>query len=309
MSNQPLFILAPPRSFTSVICGMVGQHPEMYGLPEVNLFAADDYEGLGRLYKMRPGFSHGLLRAVAELGLGEQTEDNINVAKKWLGEHKNISGGEIYSDLVEWAGSRRLVDKSPIYVYSPETLNRIKQAFPSASYIHLMRHPRATCDSIYKLRDVIKEGMDKMQVGEVAKKLVKSRYERLAQIDDPDDLWLRPHLRITEFLDEIDDCQRMQINGEDFMADPDTYLLKITEWLGIRSDSDALADMKHPERSSFACYGPPNAKFGNDPSYLEGPELREYKPREISLDETSEDGVDMVFSDDLRQCAMIFGYS
>ena len=309
MSNQPLFILAPPRSFTSVICGMIGQHPEIYGLPEVNLFAADDYEGLGQLYRMRQGFSHGLLRAVAELGLGEQTEDNIDIAKKWLEEHKNISGGVIYNDLVEWGGSRRLVDKSPIYVYSQETLDRMKQAFPSASYIHLMRHPRATCDSIYKLRDVVKAGLEKMQIGEIAKKLVMDRYERLAQIDDPDDLWLKPHSRIIEFLDGIDGSQHMQINGEDFMTNPDTYLLKITEWLNIRNDSEAIDDMKHPERSSYACYGPANAKFGNDPSYLESPELREYKPGECSLDVTSKDGVDMVFSDDLRQFALHFGYS
>jgi len=309
MNNQPLFILAPPRSFTSVICGMIGQHPDMFGLPEVNLFAGDDYDDLGRLYKMRPGFSHGLLRAVAELGLGGQTEENIDVAKKWLEENRKISSGDIYKDLVDWAGNKRLVDKSPIYVYSQETLNRMKQAFPSASYIHLMRHPRATCDSIYKLRDVVKEGLEKMQVGAVAKKLVQKRYEKMAEINDPDDLWLRPHLRIIEFLEGVDDSQHMQINGESFMTNPDDYLLKITKWLDIRSDEEALADMKHPERSSFACYGPPNAKFGNDPSYLEGPELREYKSRECKLDETSKDGVDMVFSDDIKEFATIFGYS
>lgn len=309
MNNHPLFILAPPRSFTSVICGMVGQHPEMYSLPEVNLFAADDYEGLGRLYKMRPGFSHGLLRAIAELGLGEQTEENIDVAKKWLEENKNVSGGAIYNDLVEWGGSRRLVDKSPIYVYSLETLNRMKQAFPSASYLHLVRHPRATCDSIYKLREVVKEGLDKMRVGEMAKKLVKKRYERMAQINDPDDLWLKPHLRIIEFLEGVDESQHMQINGEDFMTNPDDYLLKLSEWLGISTDSEALAAMKHPERSPYACYGPPNAKLGNDPSYLEGPALREYKPRECTLEKASEDGDDMTFSEDLMQCAMHFGYT
>lgn len=37
---EPLFILAPPRSFTSVVCAMIGQHPDMCGLPEVNLAIA-----------------------------------------------------------------------------------------------------------------------------------------------------------------------------------------------------------------------------------------------------------------------------
>src|SRR5260221_9464285 len=31
---DPVFILALPRSFSSVVCGMLGQHPQMYGLPE-----------------------------------------------------------------------------------------------------------------------------------------------------------------------------------------------------------------------------------------------------------------------------------
>jgi len=258
---------------------------------------------------MRPGFSHGLLRAVAELGLGEQTEENIKVAKKWLEEHKNISGGMIYSDLVEWGSPKRLVDKSPIYVYSHETLHRIKHAFPSASYIHLVRHPRATCDSILKMRYVVKDGLDKLQVGEVAKKLVKKRYEKMAQFQDPDDLWLKPHLRILEFLEGLEPGQHMQIIGEDFMADPDTYLLKITEWLKIRSDNESIEAMKHPERSPYACYGPPNAKFGNDPSYLEAPEMREYKPRKCSLEIASENEEPMVLSEDLMQCAMHFGYT
>jgi Sulfotransferase family len=309
MNNHPLFILAPPRSFTSVICGMIGQHPAMYGLPEVNLFAGDDYEDLGRLYRLRPGFRHGLLRAVAELGLGEQTEENINVAMKWLEENKNVSGGMIYRDLVEWGSPRRLVDKSPIYVYSPESLQRIKQAFPSASYIHLVRHPRATCESIYKLRNVVKEGLDKMRVGEAARKLVKDRYERLAQVEDPDDLWLKPHLRIIEFLEGIDDSQHTRINGEDFMSDPDSHLARIAEWLGISTDKESIEAMRHPERSPYACYGPQNAKYGNDPSYLEKPELREYKPRVYILKSSSDDDVSIDFSDDLIQHAMHFGYT
>ena len=39
--RQPLFILALPRSYTSLIAGMLGQHPQAYGLPELNLFTVD----------------------------------------------------------------------------------------------------------------------------------------------------------------------------------------------------------------------------------------------------------------------------
>jgi len=308
MSLDPLFILAPPRSFTSVICGMIGQHPEMYGLPEVNLFAADDYEGLGRLYRMRPGFRHGLLRAIAELGLGGQTDENIGVARKWLEEHHKVKSSYIYNDLVEWASPRRLVDKSPIYVYSSESLQRIKDAFPEAYFIHLTRHPRATCDSIHKLRGVVNEGLDKMRVGKKAREIIKSRYDRIAQVEDPDSMWLKPHVRIMEFLEGIPANQQIRVKGEDFMTDPGRFLSQIAEWLGVSITKDAIEAMKHPEQSPFACYGPSSAKFGNDPSYLEGPELREYKPRDCSLEGALEWDSSITFSEDLMQCAIYYGY-
>ena len=63
MPPPPLFILCPGRSFSSVVCGMIGSHPEMFALPELNLFCADT---VGELLEMasRPGkrnIRHGLL--------------------------------------------------------------------------------------------------------------------------------------------------------------------------------------------------------------------------------------------------------
>mgnify|MGYP006327808131 CR=1 FL=1 len=34
----PVFLLAPPRSYTSLINAMLGQHPQCFGLPELCLF-------------------------------------------------------------------------------------------------------------------------------------------------------------------------------------------------------------------------------------------------------------------------------
>ena len=76
----PLILLAPPRSYTSVINTMIGQHPQMYGLPELNLFNVHKLKNLwGRVADDIGGDSnlrHGLLRSVAEIFAGEQTPDN-----------------------------------------------------------------------------------------------------------------------------------------------------------------------------------------------------------------------------------------
>src|SRR5277367_299883 len=57
----PLFVLAPPRSYTSVIAAMIGQHPELAGLPELKPFS---YRTVGELeaslpsYWIERGFTH-----------------------------------------------------------------------------------------------------------------------------------------------------------------------------------------------------------------------------------------------------------
>lgn len=307
--NDPLFILAPPRSFTSVICAMIGQHPAMYALPEVNLFAADNYRDLGQIYRLRPGFRHGLLRAVAELGLGGQMEDNVTIARKWLKENDDTDVGMIYRDLADWASPKRLVDKSPIYVYAAGALQRIRRVFPQAYFLHLIRHPRATCESIYKLREVVKAGREQIDGPEKARRRRLTQHRPLAEVDDPDSIWLEPHLRILDLLDQVPDSQKMQVKGEDFMADPDAGLADVAAWLGIRTDAEAIEAMKHPERSPYASYGPPNARFGNDPGYLEQPELRAYKRTDVSLDGPLAGSNGIVLSDDVKECAACFGYA
>ncbi len=309
MSNAPLFILAPPRSFTSVICGMIGQHPEMYGLPEVNLLSADTLAGLKKLYMVRPGFQHGLLRAVAELGIGGQSLQDVQAAKAWLEEQPQASTARVYQDLAEWAAPRRLVDKSPVYAYAKGSLERIRAAFPDAFYLHLVRHPKPNCESMFKLRVKVKKGMGKLGLaGGAGGQGMGKAFEKLAQVDDPDSMWLEPHRRIMDFLYTVPEDHRMRVRGEEFMTDPDKHLKTVADWLGIKSDKASIEAMKHPERSPFAKYGPFNAKFGNDPSYLEDPALRPYTPKTYTLDGPLEDSNGVVLSDKVRTLAAEFGY-
>lgn len=287
----PLFILAPPRSFTSVVCGMIGQHPELCGLPEVNLFAGDSLADLVRWHGRRPRLRHGLLRAVAELGLGGQEEADIDSAEEWLRDNAALSTAEICRDLARWAAPRRLVDKSPIHVIDEGALDRIWRAFPEARFLHMTRHPQGTCASMLGLRQYIRKAG-----GAVGGTL------------DPETFWLRPHARVKEFLDSVPSGQWIRMRGEDLMTAPDLYLPQIAEWLGIRTDAAAIAAMKHPEASPFARMGPANARFGNDPGFMEDPVLRPYRAKAASLDDPLPEGVEGGFSDTLRHYVALFGY-
>ncbi|MEO1121976.1 MAG: sulfotransferase [Pseudomonadota bacterium] len=311
----PLFILAPPRSFTSVICGMIGQHPQMLGLPEVNLFAADNYAGLNEgIYKLRPGFRHGLLRAIAQIGLGEQSAQNVDAAFGYLEDNRELSSGDVFKDLVAWADPKRLVDKSPIYVYTEAPLRRIAEAFPDAAFLHLTRHPRGTCESVFKLREKVQGAMARFRggaggAGANPPMMRSAPNNRLAEVEDPDSMWLAPHKRILAFLSQIPPERRRWYRGEDFMAAPEEHLREVARWLDVDDSDEAIGEMMHPEHSPFACLGPPNARFGNDPSFMESPVLRPYTPPDISLDGPLAGGDDVELSDALKDVARGFGYS
>ncbi|QFS84150.1 hypothetical protein FIU97_15460 [Roseivivax sp. THAF40] len=289
---SPVFILAPPRSFTSVMCGVIGSHPELMALPEVNLFAADTLEALAALHARRQRFRHGLLRAVAEIGIGGQTEEDIAAADEWLNANAGATTGEIYADLAAFAAPRRLVDKSPVYVLEDGALDRIIAAFPDSRFIHMTRHPWGTCQSMVSLRRYIAEQGGFMPRSDV----------------DPDTFWLAPHLRVKEFLESVPAEQWLRMRGEDVLADPDLYLPQIAEWLGLDTSAKAIAAMKQPERSPFAGEGPANAKFGNDPGYMNSPELRPYRPKILRLDDPAPEGVAGNVTEDLRFYANLFGY-
>lgn len=308
MAGSALFILAPPRSFTSVICGMLGQHPQLYGLPEVNLFAGATYAELTEhVYSMRPGFRHGLLRAIAQLGLGAQTPETIEQARMWLDEHPAVSTAELFQDLVAWAAPRRLVDKSPLYAYTGEALERIEAACPDAYYLHLTRHPRATCESVLRMRADIRERQERGAFPRRAQEVAQEN--RLADVEDPASLWLKPQRHILAFLERIPGERQRRLRGEDFMADPDAYLPGLCEWLGVSTEPAALESMKHPEDSPYASLGPRNALFGNDPSFLRSPELRPYSRKALCLEGPLAGGDGACLDAAVVQCARGLGYS
>lgn len=287
---------------------MIGQHPQLCGLPEVNLFAGDTYKHLARFYLLRENFQHGLLRAIAELGLGDQTADNIEVARSWLREDPSVSTASLFQDLVEWAAPRMPVDKSPIYVFEPEAFSRIHAAYPNARFIHLVRHPRGTCESVYKIRDNIQERIDNLPLDEASRQGLLERAAIFSSVKDADTIWLTPHKRILDFLAGIPDELQLRMRGEDLMSNPDEQLGRIAAWLGLRTDDEAIDAMKHPERSPFACTGPPNAKFGNDPNFLERPTLRTFVYKPLSLDDPLSVGEANYLSDETKEYARMFGY-
>lgn len=273
MLPDPLFILAPPRSFTSVVCGMLGQHPQMYGLPEVNLFVAETLGEMWGFYSRRRFGRDGLLRTVAQLYAGEQTMQTVMLAQRWIQIRSSCDTGPVFKELVEKANGAMLVDKSPITILRAEYFQRLRRTFPEARFIHLLRHPRGMGGSVLKtFGNAMALRMNSFDHGTDPPTI------------DPQKAWYSLHMNILTFLETVPKEQTLRIQGEMLLSDPDQHLPEIAEWLGLRTDRAAIEEMKHPERSPFACFGPPNARFGGDPNFLKAPVLKPAKGKPLSLE-------------------------
>jgi hypothetical protein len=256
---------------------MIGQHPQMYGLPELKLNGADTMREWWAQFG--PGLSGwiaraGLLRAVAQLYFGDQTEETIVRAREWVQSRFDLGTAEVFRELTEKIDPRIAVEKSPPFVTKDENLDRLLKFFPNARFLHLLRHPRSTCLSLLKPEWVrfladMPEAYD---------------YGTNPPTLDPQMLWYDIHTRIMAFTERLPAAQAMQLQGEKMLMDPDRHLRSIAAWLGVRGDAAALDEMKHPERSPFACFGPRNAPFGNDVQFLRNPELRAPDIEQQSLD-------------------------
>ena len=266
MKTQLLVILSPPRSFSSVISTMIGQHPDIYGFPELHVFIGNTLqEVLDREYKVGNYFGPpGLLRAVAELEWGYQTSESILKAVGWLGVRRKWSTKKLMDYLLEKVNPLLGIEKSPITSLQQLWIERAYSFFPNAYFLHLTRHPVSTRKSI----DIF--------LRQPGRSTRPPTHDSLLT-------WYRFHRNIIEFTRTLPTGQSMRIKGEDLMAYPDVFLPQIAEWMGIRTDLNAIEAMKHPEKSPYAFRGPYPAHGGNDGNFMRNPSLTDRKIIEPSL--------------------------
>ncbi|HEY6131722.1 MAG TPA: sulfotransferase [Halioglobus sp.] len=271
-------ILSPPHSFASTLCARLGRHPQLYGLPDVNLFVADTVEGWYTTlnqHMARPQSTHGLLRVLAQLHEETQSEQSVNRAWDWLSARKTWTTRSLWAYLAKLVYPRVLVDKSPLTSRSEENLQRAREMIPQAQFIHLTRHPIPTSLSVDQLRS-------KMQ-----------RFS--AGSDEPSSLrensllfWLRSHKLIVNFVASLPEGQSLRVNSEQLMQDPDCYLVQLLEWLGLETSELAVAAMNHPEYSAYACLGPVNAQYGDERDFLIAPSVVPVFESPPAIDESTD---------------------
>jgi hypothetical protein len=298
---HPIFILAPHKSYTSIACGMLGQHPELYGLPEMNLFVRPTVAEWWRTFRFGHALgANGVLRVVSELYLGGQREPAVPAAREWVRRRRHWGTASLFHEVAEAVAPLGLVDKSPNTVYRTEYLEQALDAFPDARFLHLLRHPRTYGESI------IAKPLGRLWLARQRSWDLDSGGAKL----DPQLAWLESNRRIDKFLAQVPESRWFRLRGEDLLTDADQQLTGLARWLGVSAARSAIADMKHPERGPYAHLGPDGARLGNDPSFLERPELQPARSRPASLDGPlpwRADGAG--FLPEVRELAVTYGYN
>src|SRR5271167_2887944 len=119
--SEPVIILALPRSYSSLACAMVGQHPQMFDLLETQLLEvetiAEWWEQYGDTHD-----SEGLTRSVAGVLSGHQTRNDIQRARIWLWQRRRWGTTDVARLLAGKLFPLALVEKTPIEHASKQTI-------------------------------------------------------------------------------------------------------------------------------------------------------------------------------------------
>jgi amino acid adenylation domain-containing protein len=230
--NPPaLFVLAPPRSGTTLLRVMLAGHPALFAPPELELLEFDTLRERSETYGGRDAFRReGVIRAVME-ARGWSVEEAKALVEDL--EERGTAVRELYGLLQEWIGGRLLVDKTPTYAWSLSTLARAEAGFDGALYVHLLRHPHAAIASFEEARieQVFfprAEGFTRRQLAEMS--------------------WLLAQRNILEFLSTIPAGRRHAVRFEELVAEPERVLRELCGFLRLAYHSD----MAEPYRDKSA---------------------------------------------------------
>ena len=213
-----VFLLSPPRSGSTLLRVMLAGHPNLFVPPELHLLPfdgmADRQEELHASH-----LDQGLQRALMELENIQSEESGKRVAEL---VRNDTPVDEVYRMLKKLAGNRQLVDKSPSYTGSLDTLRRAESWFAEPKYICLVRHPHAVVESF-----------------------VRMRMEKLLGIetDDPhrlaEEIWTRSNRNLQEFLKSVDSGRQRLVRFEELVTEPESVMSDLSQFLEI-SYQDAL---------------------------------------------------------------------
>ena len=228
---QAIFILAPPRSGTTLLRVMLAGHPQLFAAAELQLL------GFNTLGERRAAFSgkyslwlEGTIRAVMQIQGCDADQAKRMIARY---EDQDMTTKQFYRVLQDWIAPQTLVDKSPSYALDLATLKRAECDFEDALYIHLVRHPYAMVRSFerYRLEQVFfmpEHPFSARELGEL--------------------VWVVSHQNIVEFLGGVPKDRQYRMHFEDLTQQPQAVMEQMCRQLGLEYHPDLIEPYKDKEK-------------------------------------------------------------
>ena len=221
-----IFILSPPRAGSTLLRVMLSGHSSLFAPPELHLMSFNNLAE--RKSSLEKFWSQGIIQAIKEL-----KDISTEAAEEYFQtlEELNLPTQSFYQRLQEWAGDRRLVDKTPLYALDLATLQRIESYFENPLYIHLVRHPYGMIRSFEEIKlDLV---LNKFNCEQFSRK-------NLAEL-----FWLTCNQNILDFSASIPSSRICKINYENLVKSPQGSLEKLCEFLGIDFEPNMLDPYKN----------------------------------------------------------------
>jgi hypothetical protein len=250
--GRMVIVLAGPRSGSTLTQLVLNMHSQLYAGQE--LYLLQFFTMLERAQRLSsPELSswvfEGLRKTVMEL-----RQCTLEQADALLEEMSDFSTQDVYSVLQAWCGNRVLVDKTPPYVWSLDTLRRAETLFEEVQYIHVHRHPYANISSM--AAEAINRDFLAGSAGAVpadwAEKVRRVRgfrasclharlthpYRTAAQLDDAlwtesETLWAQGNANVMDFFKDLPPARCMRLAYEDLLRTPDAAVRQMCAFLRL----------------------------------------------------------------------------
>ena len=222
-NKRAIFILAPPRSGTSLLRIMLAGHPEIFAANELQLLGFQNLQQRAEAYSDKFAlWKEGLVRTVMELE-NCSVENAKSIIQK--AEDSATSTKLFYKYLQNKIPEQILVDKSPSYALDPEILLKAENDFNNPIFIQLVRHPYAMVRSF-----------EKMRMSQVM--FLKDHDFAPRQLGEL--IWTESHRVIHDFFKTIDDHRKFKINYEDLVTNPKQVMENFCQKTGIPFDESLI---------------------------------------------------------------------
>jgi len=213
VKNKPVaFLLSGPRSGSTLLRVMLAGHPDLFCPPELHLLQFNSMrewsEDLGKSY-----LGEGLQRALMEVD-GRSAQETSALLDDLI--RQDVPVEKVYAMLQEKVAPRLLVDKSPTYGSSIETLEHAERIFEGAKYIHLVRHPYSAIESF-----------------------MRNRFERLVAAGDADsmtlgeEVWSLSNANIRDFVSPLLKSKHHLVRYEDLVSNPEKTMKALCAFLEV----------------------------------------------------------------------------